>query len=104
MNEKLFILESQKKKTNHILHLILSIITGGLWIVIWLLVGISNSSHNSRLQGEMNHVMNYKAQGLSDVETYRQVADDKNRASANSRMAIFVIGIALLALYLMANR
>lgn len=104
MNEKLFILESQKKKTNHILHLILSIITGGLWLVIWLFVGISNSSHNNRLQGEMNHIMNYKAQGLSDVDTYRQVADDKDRAGANSRKAIFVIGIALLALYLISNK
>lgn len=104
MNEKLFILESQKKKTNHILHLILSIVTGGLWLVIWLLVGMSNSSHNSRLLGEMNHIMNYKAQGMSDVDTYRQVADDKNKASANSRMAIFVIGILLIALYLMSKR
>lgn len=104
MNEKLFILECRKKKTSHILHLILSVLTGGVWLVVWLLIGISNNNHNSRLQGEMNHIMNYKAQGLSDVETYRQVADDKKRASANSRMAIFVIVIAVIVLVLLGKR
>ena len=29
-------------KTNHILHLLLSIFTGGLWLIIWLLVSASN--------------------------------------------------------------
>ena len=30
----------RRKGTNHILHLILSLITGGLWIIIWVLVTI----------------------------------------------------------------
>ena len=29
-----------RKGPNHILHLILSIITGGLWIIIWILVSL----------------------------------------------------------------
>lgn len=41
------VLLSKKKKTNHILHLILSIITGGIWIIIWIIVTISNSSENT---------------------------------------------------------
>jgi len=34
--------------TSHILHLLLSIITSGVWVVIWLLVGMSNSSSAQR--------------------------------------------------------
>lgn len=49
MQSTIIRLEMSKKKTNHILHLILSLLTGGLWIAIWLLVGISNSLENSRL-------------------------------------------------------
>ena len=30
--------------TNHILHLLLSIITGGIWVPIWILSAISNMS------------------------------------------------------------
>lgn len=35
-------LAKAKYKTNHLLHLILSVITGGLWCVIWLLFALSN--------------------------------------------------------------
>ena len=40
---------SKKKKTSHLLHLFLSMITFGFWLVIWLLVAISNSSVNSKI-------------------------------------------------------
>lgn len=30
--------------TSHILHLILSVITAGLWIPVWLLVGMNNTT------------------------------------------------------------
>lgn len=29
-----------RKGTNHILHLLLSIITGGVWIIVWILVSV----------------------------------------------------------------
>lgn len=32
-----------KKPTNHVLHLLLSIITVGLWIPVWIIVSISNA-------------------------------------------------------------
>ena len=31
---------SVKKQTNHILHLLMSLVTLGLWLPIWLLVGV----------------------------------------------------------------
>ena len=63
MNEQIFVLNSQKKNTNHILHLILSLLTMGLWLIVWLIVAISNNSHNKRIEGQMNHVLSYKVQG-----------------------------------------
>jgi len=35
-------------RTSHVLHLLLSVITVGLWLPIWLLCGISN--YNERLK------------------------------------------------------
>lgn len=46
---EMFIRLSNKKKTSHVLHLILSIISCGLWIPIWLLVVLSNSLENSKI-------------------------------------------------------
>lgn len=39
----------QYKKTSHFTHLILTLLTGGLWIVIWILCWFMNNSHNSRV-------------------------------------------------------
>lgn len=29
-----------RKRPNHILHLILSVLTGGIWIIVWLLLSL----------------------------------------------------------------
>lgn len=49
-DQEVAVMLSQKKQTSHILHLLLSIITGGLWLIVWLLVASSNSSHNKRIE------------------------------------------------------
>jgi hypothetical protein len=41
-------------KTNHILHLLLSILTGGLWLVIWVAVSLSNSSERAKVNKQIN--------------------------------------------------
>lgn len=41
----------QMTKTNHILHLLLSIITAGFWVPIWILVALNNASKRSALEG-----------------------------------------------------
>ena len=37
-------LENNPPKVNNILHLILSILTGGLWLIVWALQGMSTPS------------------------------------------------------------
>lgn len=39
--EKLVLL-NQKPKTSHVLHLILSIVTGGVWVIVWLIIAMIN--------------------------------------------------------------
>lgn len=54
-DQEVAILLSKKKKTNHLLHLLLSIVTGGFWIIIWLLVAISNSSENKKIDRQIQN-------------------------------------------------
>lgn len=44
---------SKKKKTSHVLHLILSLITVGLWLPVWIIVTLSNSIENRRIDREV---------------------------------------------------
>ncbi|MEK6202076.1 MAG: hypothetical protein N2A40_06610 [Desulfobulbaceae bacterium] len=43
-----------RANTNHILHLILSLITMGFWIIAWLLIAYSNSAQRARLETLMD--------------------------------------------------
>jgi hypothetical protein len=44
---------SRKKHTNHILHLLLSIFTGGLWLIVWLIVANGNKRHNQQIDEQI---------------------------------------------------
>ena len=52
-DQEVSVLLSRKKKTSHLLHFFLSIISGGLWIVMWILIAISNSSVNSKIESKI---------------------------------------------------
>ena len=47
----------QDQKVSHILHLILSVITMGLWVVIWLIVTASASMERNRLKTQLKRLM-----------------------------------------------
>ena len=57
MNNTALLLEMRKKKTSHVLHLILSILTAGLWVFIWILCAVSNSIENARLDRKIDNFM-----------------------------------------------
>ena len=48
-DQEVAVLLSKKKKTNHLLHLILSILTAGIWLILWILVAASNGSENAKI-------------------------------------------------------
>lgn len=91
MNEKLFVLSTQKKKTNRILHLLMCIPTCGFWLFVWGITMRSNDAHNKKLDKQINQIMLYKTQGLSDTETYRQIKNDELNSEVLLGRVIFVI-------------
>jgi hypothetical protein len=47
----------QNNKVSHLLHLFLSIITCGLWLVIWIIVTLSVSIERKRLSLKLKKLM-----------------------------------------------
>lgn len=43
------LLQQLGKKTNHILHLLLSVCTLGFWIPVWIIISINNNLESSRM-------------------------------------------------------
>ena len=91
MNEKLFVLTTQKKKTNHILHVIMTVLTGGLWLLVWGIAMRSNDSHNKKLDKQINQIVHYKTKGLSDNETYKQIRSDELNSKVLQGRVMFVV-------------
>lgn len=91
MNEKLFVLTTQKKKTNHILHVIMTVLTGGLWLLVWGITMRGNDAHNNKIDKQINQIMLYKTQGLSDTGTYQQIKNDQLNSDVLQGRVIFVI-------------
>lgn len=49
MNTEAMILMSKTRSTSHIFHLIMSILTVGFWIPVWMLCGLNNWIENKRI-------------------------------------------------------
>jgi hypothetical protein len=62
MNDKLYYLTSQKKNTNHILHLLLCIPTCGFWLLVWGITMRSNDRHNRKIDWQISQLMESKVQ------------------------------------------
>lgn len=48
-DQEVAVMLSQKPKTSHIFHLIMSIITAGLWVIVWVLMIINNNIEDTRI-------------------------------------------------------
>lgn len=46
-DQEVQVMLSKKKKTSHLLHLVLSLLTVGVWILIWFIVALSNHMENA---------------------------------------------------------
>ena len=54
MRNDILAIELANTKTNHILHLLLSIVTMGFWVIIWILATIDTGMKRSSLIRQMN--------------------------------------------------
>ena len=48
-DQEVAVMLSQKKKTSHLLHFVLSIFTFGFWAIMWILIAASNGSVNAKI-------------------------------------------------------
>ena len=53
MSEQRLIAKRADYQTSHVMHLILSILTVGLWVPIWALCAISNSLERSKIDRKL---------------------------------------------------
>ena len=59
MNAHLFVLQSKldKHETSHGWHFVASILTGGLWVIMWILFAISNAIERGRIERKINNLL-----------------------------------------------
>lgn len=43
--------------TNHILHLLLSVVTAGIWLPLWLLIGLNNAGNKRMYNSKINKLI-----------------------------------------------
>jgi len=43
-------MEMEQHKTNHILHLLLSVFTAGIWLIFWLIVTANNTNERNKIR------------------------------------------------------
>ena len=52
-DQQLLLAKYNNYKTNHVLHLILSVLTVGFWIPIWALCGLSNANERKKIEQKL---------------------------------------------------
>ena len=53
MTETQLLMRRERYKTNHILHLLLSVLTGGLWLLVWALIAIRNAGQRGKIDRKL---------------------------------------------------
>ena len=56
MNRDQLLAKRADHKTAHVLHLLLSVISVGLWIPIWLLVAISHANERKKIDKKLGQL------------------------------------------------
>jgi len=97
MNEKIYVLNGQKKTTNHILHLLLCLPTAGFWLIIWFLVAMQNRMHNRTIDNKICRILEHKEDGKSDVEAYQAI---RNEDRHKNKVLLIIIILIVIIVYL----
>ena len=61
MNSAQLIIETDKLsrlKTSHILHLLMSLVTFGVWVPIWILVSVNTAIERKRAERRLKRLLN----------------------------------------------
>jgi len=69
---QLKVLEANPPKINHILHLLLSVFTGGIWLIVWILIGVFDTNETS-YQKQILNLENY----IEQLKEEKQIKGQK---------------------------
>jgi hypothetical protein len=56
-NAQIQYLLSTRRKTNHVLHLLLSFVTCFFWLPVWILISQSTGRHNRRIDRQIKRLV-----------------------------------------------
>jgi len=65
-------------KVNHILHLLLSILTAGIWIIAWIFITISASMERGGYEKSLKDFYKMKNNELNIKENYKRIQDKED--------------------------
>lgn len=57
INARISQYQQKIKRTSHVLHLILSVVTLGLWLFVWPIVALSNGLENAKTNRAINRLI-----------------------------------------------
>ena len=97
MNERIYVLNSQKKTTRHVLHLLMCVPTDGCWVIIWFLVTMQNNRHNKSIDKKISRILEHKESGKSDVEAYQAI---RNEDQYKNKVLLVIIIVIVFIIYL----
>ena len=55
-SEAALLAKREDHKTAHVLHLILSVISGGLWLPVWLVVAFSHANERAKIDKKLEEL------------------------------------------------
>lgn len=53
MNPHILLAKRQHYETSHLLHLVLSVFTAGIWVPFWVLVSLSNANERRKIDKKL---------------------------------------------------
>ena len=56
MTELQLLAKRQKYETSHILHLLVSVLTFGAWVPVWLIVALSNANERQKVDRKLKQI------------------------------------------------
>lgn len=95
MNDQLFVLSTQKKKTSHILHLLLRIPTCRFCLVPWFFIAQGISLHNSSIDRKMKKIVSHKIEGKTGMEMHQAMLEENQQK--DKVISVFIVTVLIIA-------
>lgn len=73
--------EIDRQKVNHILHFLLSIVTAGVWLIVWFFVALNVSSNKAALNKNLKKLYEEKAKFENNKNSDEDLTDKLSKLS-----------------------